>query len=411
MKNIALVMFMFSALSSQGQTIDGYLRIASENNPALGARFAEFEAAMQRIPQVSALPDPTFSVSAFGQMIETRVGPQTAVFTFNQMFPWFGTLKARRDAAALRADAKFQQWIDARNELFFQVKAAYYPLFELEQMIKFQEENRKILETFKTLSTSQFKNGRGSMVDVVRVDIMLQDVITELSILKKKRDPLVAQFNRLLNREQHAEVIISDSLSLDLSSPEARADSVLHNNPRLAELEITENAWEAEAVVAQKEGSPKWGVGLNYTVIGERTDMEVPDNGMDAIMPMVSISLPIYRKKYKAAIKEAELMRTSITERKRDLTNNLLASFEMAQFEKQKAMDEYQLFHAQIRSTEQAITLLLSTYSTAGEDFEEVILMQQTLLKYQINSASALKDYYIALARLDYLTGKKRKQE
>lgn len=407
MKNIALVMFMFSALGSQSQTIDSYLRIASENNPALEAGFAEFEAAMQRIPQVSALPDPTFSVSAFGQMIETRVGPQTAVFMFNQMFPWFGTLKARRDAAALRADAKFQQWIDARNKLFFQVKAAYYPLFELEQIIKFQEENREILETFKTLATSQFRNGRGSMVDVVRVDIMLQDVITELSILKKKRDPLVAQFNKLLNREQHAEVIISDSLAMDPSAQEARADSILHNNPRLAELEITQNAWEAEAVVARKEGSPKLGVGLNYTVIGERTDMEVPDNGMDAIMPMVSISLPIYRKKYKAAIKEAELMRTSVTERKRDLTNNLLASFEMAQFEKQKAMDEYQLFHAQIRSTEQAITLLLSTYSNAGEDFEEVLLMQQTLLKYQINSASALKDYYIALARLDYLTGKK----
>ena len=407
MKNIVLIIFLFSALSIQAQTIDDYLKIASENNPALRARFAEFEAAMQRIPQVSALPDPTFSVSAFGRMIETRVGPQRAVFTFNQMFPWFGTLKAQRDAAALRADAKFQQWIDARNELFFQVKAAYYPLFELEQMIKFQEENREILETFKTLATSQFKNGRGSMVDVVRVDIMLQDVITELSILKKKRNPLVAQFNKLLNRDQHAEVVVSDSLTIDFSPPEVSSDSILQNNPRLAELEITENAWQAEAVVAKKQGMPKLGVGLNYTVIGERTDMELPDNGMDAIMPMVSISLPIYRKKYKAAIKEAELMRTSISERKRDLTNNLLASFEMAQFEKQKAMDEYQLFDAQIKSTHQAITLLLSTYSNAGEDFEEVLLMQQTLLKYQINSASALKDYYIALARLDYFTGKK----
>ncbi len=406
MKTIALIIFLFSALSSHGQTIDDYLKIASANNPALRAEFAEFEAAMQGIPQVSTLPDPTFSVSAFGRMIETRVGAQTAVFTFNQMFPWFGTLKARRDAAALRADAKFQQWIDARNELFFQVKVAYYPLFELDQRIKFQEENREILETFKTLATSQFRNGRGSMVDVVRVDIMLQDVITELNILKKKRNPLVAQFNKLLNREQHAEVIISDSLTMDLSSPEARADSVLHNNPGLAELEITENAWEAETVVARKEGLPKLGVGLNYTVIGKRTDMEVPDNGMDAIMPMVSISLPIYRKKYKAAIKEAELMRTSISERKRDLTNDLLASFEMAQFEKQKAMDEYRLYDSQIKSTQQAITLLLSTYSNAGEDFEEVLLMQQTLLKYQINSASALKDYYIALARLDYLTGK-----
>jgi cobalt-zinc-cadmium efflux system outer membrane protein len=407
MKNITLIILLFSALSGYAQIIDDYLKIASENNPALKARYAEFEAAMQRIPQVTTVPDPTFSVSALGRMIETRVGPQRAVFTFNQMFPWFGTLKAQGDAAALMAEAKFQQWVDARNELFFQVKSAYYLLYELEQRIKFQEENKAILETFKTLATSQFKNGRGTMVDVVRVDLMLQDILTEINVLKKKRKPLVAQFNKLLNRDLNAEVVVADSLAIDFPIPEVSADSILENNPRLAELETTESAWEAQAVVARKQGLPKLGVGLNYTVIGKRTDVELPDNGMDAIMPMVSISLPIYRKKYRASTKEAELMRTSVSERRQEVTNNLFAAFEMAQFEKQKAVEEYRLYDSQIRSSQQAITLLLSTYSSSGKDFEEVLQMQQTLLRYQITGASALKDYFIALARLDYLIGKK----
>lgn len=406
MKNMVLIMLVFSALTIQGQTIDDYLKIAAENNPTLKAGFAEFEAAMQRIPQVSTLPDPTFSVSALGRMIETRMGPQRAIFTFNQMFPWFGTLKAQEDAATLRADAQFQQWVNARSELFFRVKAAYYPLFQLEQVIRFQEKNRVIIETFKTLATDQFKNGRASMVDVVRADIMLQDITTELNVLKKKRKPLLAQFNMLLNREPNSEVVVVDSLTIGSPSTQVSADSVLENNPRLTELQITENAWEAQTVVARKHGLPELGVGLNYTVIGKRTDIELPDNGMDAIMPMVSISLPIYRRKHRAAIKEAELMRLSIAEKKQEVTNSLLADFEMAQFEKQKAIEEYQLFNDQIKSTQQAITLLLSTYSNAGEDFEEVLLMQQTLLKYQITSASALKDYYIALAKLDYLAGK-----
>jgi cobalt-zinc-cadmium efflux system outer membrane protein len=407
MKNITLIILLFSALSGYAQIIDDYLKIASENNPALKARYAEFEAAMQRIPQVTTIPDPTFSVSAFGQMIETRVGPQRAVFTLNQMFPWFGTLKAQGDAAALMAEARLQQWVDARNELFFQVKGAYYPLYELEQIIKFQEENKGILETFKTLATSQFKNGRGTMADVLRADIMLQDILTEINVLRKKRKPLVAQFNRLLNRELNAEVVIADSLAIGFPIPEVSGDSILENNPRLAELEITESAWEAQAVVAKKQGLPKLGVGLNYTVIGKRTDMELPDNGTDVIMPMVSISLPIYRKKYRASVKEAELMRTSVSERRQEVTNNLFAAFEMAQFEKQQAVEEYRLYDSQIQSSQQAITLLLSTYSSSGKDFEEVLRMQQTLLRYQITRASALKDYFIALARLDYLIGKK----
>jgi cobalt-zinc-cadmium efflux system outer membrane protein len=407
MKNMLAIILLFSALSGYAQIIDDYLKIASENNPNLKARYAEFEAAMRRIPQVTTLPDPTFSVSALGQMIETRVGPQRAVFTLNQMFPWFGTLKAKGDAAALMAEAKFQQWVDARNKLFFQVKSTYYPLYELERTIKFQEENSAILETFKTLATSQFKNGRGTMVDVLRVDLMLQDVLTEISVLKEKRKPLVAQFNKILNRQLNADVVIADSLAINFPLPEVSADSLLENNPRLAELEITESAWEVQAVVAQKQGLPELGIGLNYTVIGERTDMELPNNGMDAIMPMVSISLPIYRKKYRASIEEAELMRTSVSERRQEVTNNLLAAFEMAQFEKQKAVQEYRLYNSQIRSSRQAITLLLSTYSSSGNDFEEVLQMQQTLLRYQITSSSALKDYFIALARLDYLMGKK----
>ena len=44
-----------------------------------------------------SLPDPTFTVSAFGRMIETRVGTQEARFSVMQMFPWFGTLEAKEN--------------------------------------------------------------------------------------------------------------------------------------------------------------------------------------------------------------------------------------------------------------------------------------------------------------------------
>ena len=82
---------------------------------------------MQRVDQVNTLSDPTISVSAFGQMIETRTGPQKAIFIINQMFPWFGTLKAKGDASALMAEAELQSYLDARNRLYFRVSAAYNP--------------------------------------------------------------------------------------------------------------------------------------------------------------------------------------------------------------------------------------------------------------------------------------------
>lgn len=413
MKKILLILMLISGIGLQAQTLDEYLKVAAENNPGLKAKYAEFEAAMQKIPQVKSLPDPTLSMSAFGQMIETRVGPQRAIFIFNQMFPWFGTLKAQGNAMALFAEAKFQAWLDAHNELFYKVKAAWYPLYELDQTIQYQQENKAILESYKTLAETRFKNGNGTMVDVIRVDIMMDDIVTELKLLEDKRKPLLAQFNKLLNREMSSEVVITDTLIPNDSLSLFSVDSMLQNNPKLAELDKKAKAWKQQQIVAKKQGMPKLGVGLNYTVIGERTDlpagqagMSVPDNGKDAIMPMFSVSLPIYRKKYKAMVKESEFMQTSVEQMKQEVNNDLLASYEMAWFELEKATEEYELFATQMEKTQQATRLLLTAYSNSGKDFEEVLRMQQLLLKYEIATATATKNYYTAVAKLEYLTAK-----
>ncbi len=406
MKNILFILALLFITSIHAQTLDEYLQKSIENNPGLKARYSEFEAALQKIPQVKSLPDPTLSMSAFGQMIETRVGPQRAIFILNQMFPWIGTLKAQGDVMGYLAEAKFQAWLDDRNELLFKVKSAWYPIYELDQTIKYQQENKLILESFKTLSLTRFKNGKGAMVDVIRVDIMLDDISTELIILKDKRKPLLAQLNKLLNQNIHTPLEITDSILPDINLPVYSIDSILKNNPKLKEVEKNEQAWQQQIVVARKQGMPKFGIGLNYTIIGERTDMDVPDNGKDAIMPMVSISLPIYRKKYRAAHREAEFMQSSFQEMKIDMTNELSATYELSYFELSKAIEEYKLFASQMEKTNQASDLLMASYSNSGKDFEEVLRMQQMLYKYKINTSSAIKNYFIAKAKLDYLTAK-----
>src|SRR6056297_2750922 len=132
--NIILVLGT-GLLTSQAQTLETYFKIAAENNPGLKAKYMEYEIAMEKIPQVSSLPDPSFSFGFFISPVETRVGPQRAKFSLSQMFPWFGTLKARGDAAAFMAEAKFQAFINERNRLLYKVSAAYYPLYELEKVI------------------------------------------------------------------------------------------------------------------------------------------------------------------------------------------------------------------------------------------------------------------------------------
>lgn len=388
------------------QTLDDYLQLAGENNPGLEATYYEFEAALQKIPQVGSLADPTLSFGYFILPTETRVGAQRARFSLTQMFPWFGTLAAQKDAAALMSEAKYQAFLDARNELFYKVNAAYYPLYELNEIIRLHQENLEILNTFKTLSTSSFRNGKGSMTDVLRVDLMMNDIETEIAILRIKQKPLAATFNKLLNREANETVVITDSLEISAIESGYRLDSLLVANPKLAALQSQIKASEAQEKAARKQGLPKIGVGLDYVMVDKRTDMEVPDNGKDILMPMVSVSLPIYRKKYTAARDEARLMQNAYGEMQEEVSNNLESAYETAWFELERSREMVALLDSQIVQTNQTIDLLMKSYSNSGKEFEEVLRMQQQLLKYKMMRATAIKEFYVAVARLDYLTAK-----
>ena len=121
LKIYLLLAFVFFGITSEAQSVEHFLQIAAENNPEIQSAYSEFEAALQKSPQVSSLPDPTLTVSAFGRMMETRLGAQEARFSLMQMFPWFGTLSARTNSADLMAEAKFQEYLNTREKVFMQV--------------------------------------------------------------------------------------------------------------------------------------------------------------------------------------------------------------------------------------------------------------------------------------------------
>ena len=110
MKKIIIILIgLFSVFSLQAQeNLNTYLEIAAQNNPGLKAKFNHYMASLEVIPQVGTLPDPSIAFGFFIQSVETRVGPQQAKFSASQMFPWFGTLEAKENTAALSAKAKFE---------------------------------------------------------------------------------------------------------------------------------------------------------------------------------------------------------------------------------------------------------------------------------------------------------------
>ena len=74
-------------------------------------------------------------------------------------------------------------------------------------------------------------------------------------------------------------------------------------------------------------GYPMVGVGVNYTAISKSEMSASSMNGKDMIMPMVTVTIPLYRKKYNAMKSEAELMKEANTLGSESLSNSLKAEY------------------------------------------------------------------------------------
>lgn len=410
--NWVLVLLMY-ATTLTAQTVqdpvDPYLKVAAENNPELRSMFNQYLAALERLPQAKALPDPTAMFNVFASPVETRVGAQRFGISLTQAFPWFGQLKSQENASAQLSKTRYELFEEAKNKLFFNVRGTYYDLYVLLAATNITRENIRLLESFRQLANVRLESATGSAVDLLRVEMDLEELQNQLLYLEDSKIPIRARFNELLNTSTPMDIIVPDTLTTIAFSENKSVllDSIVAQNPSLKSFEHEILAMDAEIDVAHKMGLPSFSLGLAYTSVSPRTDVTMPDNGKDAlIFPQVGVRIPLYRNKYQAMVKEKEFLKTSVSDRKENKENELKTSLEKAWRDYADAMRRVALNQRLMRLANQALDILVAQYSTAGKDFEEILRMDRQLLRYELELEKARADQNTYVAYINYLTGK-----
>jgi len=211
-----------------------------------------------------------------------------------------------------------------------------------------------------------------------------------------------------LNRPLETEVVLGDSLkAVPMPVPLVQMpDSIVKNNPMLGMLQAEEAAFLAQTKMNQKMGFPMIGVGTQYGILKPRAGNLNPMNGRDMWMPMVSVNLPIWRKKYRASVKEVQLKREAVAEDQRETQNALMVSHEEALKDFRDAERRKALYERQSMLALQTLHILTASYGAGGNEFEDVLQMQSKLLNYRLAHLNAVVDQNISVARLERLMGR-----
>ena len=398
MRNIILLGIVFFAFAKiNAQQLASYIQEAQDNNPEIQAFELRYNIAEEKVNEANTLPDTQISAGYFISEPETRTGAQRARFSVKQMLPWFGTISARENYASSIAETQYVDIVIMKRKLALSVSQSYYKLYAIRAKQLVLEKNIDLLETYERLALTSVEVDKASAVDVLRLQIRQNELVQQKEVLEQDYLAEQATFNNLLNRDGTIAVTVVE----DMFIPDEDALILTENlqlNPELIKYDKLYESVEQSELLNQKQSSPNIGFGLDYVPVSERPDMNFTDNGKDIIMPMVSISIPIFNNKYKSVTKQNQLKQLQIQSQKEDRLNKLETLLADAKYNRENARIKFNIQSDNLKQANDAEEILIKNYETGTIDFNDVLDVQELQLKFQINLIESIKGYYIQYA-------------
>ncbi|AXT52524.1 TolC family protein [Aquimarina sp. BL5] len=401
-KESLLFFFLLSFLFSNGQTLQEYIKEAKENNPELKAFQNGLDASIEKVNEAGSLPNTKIGTGYFISEPETRTGAQKARFSAQQDIPWFGTIKARKETASTESDVHKNELEIAKRKITLQVEQTYYKLYELKASQNVLDEQDKLLDTYIEIALKEVENNRASTVDVLKLNIAKNNLENQKEILKGEILTTETALNQLLHRDGFDPLVVPDNLFIPEEEPTMMLNDITYH-PELITYDYLNELLEKKENVNAKEALPSIGLGLDYVIVQERPNINFSDNGKDIIMPMVSLSVPLFSKKHKSRSKQYEFQKEEVFQKREASQNNLENLMEEAINNRITARINYDTQQKNIEQAKQAEKILLSQYQTAQLNFEEILDIQQMLLAFENRKIQAIANYFLQTAVLNYL--------
>lgn len=379
---------------------------ALERNPEILSARKKLEAARQRPAQAASLPDPVLSIgyaSIGGPLPGQGLGREPmarAGFMASQTLPAPGKRSLRRRLAIEEAGATGQEYLAVQVSVIARLKTAWYELEHSHAMLGVLERSRALLDRIFQLATARYQAGQGSQKDLIDVQARLTLLEAKQAALELERRRAEAQINALLARPLEVEVPPpppAEPRELLASLGELYECARLWS-PIIASQRHAVRRDELALQLARKEGAPDVTVAAGYYNIGGMPPM---------FEARVELPLPFFtRARQRAAVAE-QVHSAEAARRSYQATGNALLF---------RIKDEWLAGDAAWRllriysttlvpQTALALEAALARYESGSGAFSEALEQARAMLDAEMSYHTALRDYHLALVRLEELTG------
>jgi cobalt-zinc-cadmium efflux system outer membrane protein len=318
----------------------------------------------------------------------------------SQEFPFPGKRKLRGDVARKEAGADFELYQATQLNVVSRLKQAYYRLYYAYAARDVLERNKELLRKLLRITEARYSVGRAAQQDIFKAQTELSILETRLVNLAREREAREAELNSLLNRPpgsplaRPAEVQPKDTIiALEELYAAARENSpMLRRDQKM--IERTELALN----LARKDYYPDYVLSGGYFNQAGMADMW---------QFRVDFKLPAYfwRKQRAAVTERAQSL--SQSRRTYESTNQALHFRIKDDYLMATTSNRLMKLYGQtvIPQASLALESSLATYETGTVDFLSVLTNYVTVVEYEMNYYEELQNYYVALSRLEEMTG------
>jgi outer membrane protein TolC len=398
----------FAAARQPVLKLDDLVREALRANPEILAAQKRYEAARERPAQESSLPDPTLSLgynSSGSPRPFAGIGREpvaNAGLMISQEFPFPGKRKLRGDIAMREADVEFEQYQMVQLSVLSRLKQAYHRLHHAYSMTEIMERQRDLMRQILRVAEARYSVGKAAQQDIFRAQTQLSIMETRIEKMQQEKRSRAAEINSLLSRAPDsplARPVEDEPEPLRVPLDDLMAQ-VRQNAPLLRREQKMVERTELALNLARKQYYPDYTLSGGYFYMGGLPPMYTA---------RVDFKLPAYfwRKQRAGIAEQAGLL--SQARHDYEAANQMLAF---------RVKDEYLMADTSYRLMNMYSTTVipqstlafqssLASYQTGAVDFLSVLMNFTTMLDYELNYHEEMLSYFLALARLEELTGVK----